>query len=268
MPRVRLIHWNAGEAAERAARLRAAGYVVSHKPPTDGFLRELRGSVPAAVVIDLGRLPSHGRDIALAIRQSKSTRHLPLVFVDGDPAKVARVKELLPDAVYTTWSRIRGSLKRAIDRPPVEPVVPASSLAGYSGTPLPRKLGIKAGSVVILVNAPQDFERTLGTLPDDVALRRQARGRCDLVIWFSKSRRDLERRVDRLGTLAGKGGLWIAWPKKASGISSDLTQADVRRAGLAAGLVDYKICAIDETWSGLKFTRRGGARGARKVRGR
>jgi CheY-like chemotaxis protein len=251
-----LIHWNVDEAAERVEQLRAAGYIVSYKPPNPAMLRELRRNPPAAVAIDLSRLPSHGRDVALAIRQSKATRRVLIVFIDGDPEKVARIEELLPDAIYTSWSRIRSALRRALARPPADPLVPSSILAGYSGTPLVKKLGIKANMVVALLEAPNGFEQLLGALPEGVKLRRQARGRCDLVVWFARSRRRLERRIERLGALAGKGGLWIAWPKRSSGVQSDLTQAIVRRVGLAAGLVDYKVCAIDATWSGLRFTRR------------
>ena len=256
LPRIRFFHWNADEAKPRIKKLRTAGYSVSFKIPGPGFMGEIRKESPAAVVIDLGRLPSQGRDVGMAVRESKSTRHLPLVFVGGDPEKVERIKKQLPDAVFTPWSRIKSSLKRAIAHPPADPIVPASSLAGYSGTPLPKKLGIKAGSIVTLVNAPQDFEKTLGALPEGVTLRRQARGRCDLAIWFPKSAKDLRTRVERMGKLADKDGLWIAWPKQASGISSDLTQTVVRKTGLASGLVDYKVCAINETWSGLKFARR------------
>ena len=257
MHRVRLIHWNAAGAEKRADKLRAAGYRVDSEPVRGpSSLRELRSHPPDAVVIDLSRLPSQGRDLGLSLRGLTTTRHVPLVFIEGDPEKVARIKQLLPDAVYTTWGRIRGSLKRAIARPPADPVVPESAMAGYSGTPLPKKLGIKPSSVVALVGAPQGFEDTLGELPDGVSLRRGARGRRDLTIWFTRSLKDLERRVERLAALVGDGGLWIAWPKKASGLATDLTQAHVRKAGLARGLVDYKICAIDETWSGLKFSRR------------
>ncbi|MGD8867539.1 MAG: hypothetical protein PVI01_07905 [Gemmatimonadales bacterium] len=255
-PKVRLIHWKPEEIEERAQRLRAAGYSVNAAPFSGAFLRELRGDPPAAVVIDLSRLPSHGRDVAASIRQSKSTRHIPIVFVEGEPAKVERVRELLPDATYTSWTRFRRSLKRAIAGARQEPLATGSTLAGYSGTPLPKKLGIKSEYSVALIGAPQDFETTLGELPTGVVLRRQARGRCDLIVWFCKSRAELERRVDHLGQLAGPGGLWIAWPKQASGVSTDLTPAAVRAAGLAVGLVDYKIAAIDATWSGLRFTRR------------
>jgi CheY-like chemotaxis protein len=259
MHRVRLIHWNAAEAEERADRLRSAGYEVVHEALDAAGLRRLREDPPSAVVIDLSRMPSQGRDVALGIRKTKATRFVPLVFVDGDPAKVARIKEILPDAVYTTWSQIQGSLKRAISHPPADPVVPRTLFDGYAGTPLPKKLGIKAHSVVALVDAPEGFEETLGELPEGVVLRRQARGRRDVTLWFTTSREDLDRRIGQMSAFAAKGGLWIAWPKKSSGAATDLSQGIVRAAGLAVGLVDFKVCAIDATWSGLRFTRRKGA---------
>jgi len=258
MYRVALVHWDPAEARERVARLRAAGYDAVHAVlDAPAALRKLRVNPPAAVVIDLTRLPSHGRDVALSLRLSKGTRHVPLIFVNGDPEKVARIRGLLPDAVYTTWGRIAGALRRAIAHPPADPVVQRSLLAGYSGTPLPRKLGIKVNSAVTLIDAPPGFERTLGSLPEGVTVRRRPARGSDLIVWFVKSRANLERRLDGVArTLADRGGLWIAWPKKASGMVTDLSQTEVRRVGLAAGLVDYKICAIDATWSALQFTRR------------
>ncbi len=255
-PRIRLIHWNAAEAKERAAKLRAAGYTPDARPFAPSFLRELRERRPAAVLIDLSRMPSQGRDVGIAVRHAAGTRRIPIVFVDGEPERVARVKRHLPDAVFTSWGRIRSALKRAIARPPKQPAVPPSALAGYAGTPLAKKLGIKADAVVALAGAPEGFDDTLGELPENVTLRRRARGRRDLTIWFTKSRKDLESRIDPMASHVGDGGLWIVWPKKASGIPTDLTQSEVRRIGLNAGLVDYKICAVDTTWSGLKFAQR------------
>jgi hypothetical protein len=178
------------------------------------------------------------------------------VFVGGKSEKVSGIKKLLPDAVFTPWSRIRSSLKRAIAHPPANPVTYSSVFAGYSGTPLPKKLGIKKHSKVALVGAPDDFEKTLGSLPEGVSLRKRAVSGCDLIVWFTRSSKDLERRIERLGLLAGKGGLWVVWPKKTSGVKTDLSQANVRRTGLASGLVDYKVCSVDAIWTGLRFTRR------------
>lgn len=258
MRRIYLIHRDNAEAAGRAEALRSAGYDVAHDDTVGpATVRAIRDDPPAAVVIDMSRIPSQGRDFGLALRHHKGTRHVPLVFVGGDPEKIDRVKELLPDAVYTPWSRIRSSLRRAIAHPPAEPVAPRSLLAGYEGTPLPKKLGVKPDSVIALAGAPRGFEKKLGRLPRGATLRRQVRGACNLVIWFTKSRKDLEKRIDRMGAaMADRGSLWVAWPKKASGVPSDITQKDVRAVGLAAGLVDYKVCSIDDTWSGLRFARR------------
>ena len=256
MYRIRLIHWNAGEAAERVARLPADEFQVNHAQLDTAGLRDLRARPPDALLIDLGRLPSHGRDVGVAMRQTRSTRGIPLVFVDGDPAKVQRIRQCLPDAVYTDWPDIQPALHRAIANPPSTPVVPESGLAGYSGTPLPRKLGLKPGYAVATPGAPDDFQATLGALPDEVVLRRRVQGRCDLIVWFVGSQRQLRQRVERYGQKAGPGGLWICWPKKASGVKSDLSERVVRETGLANGLLDYKIASIDQTWSGLRFTRR------------
>jgi len=255
--RIRLIHWNFEESKERAKRLESLDYEVIHNIPNGpDFLRDLRNNPPDAVIIDLSRLPSQGRDIALAIRHQKTTRHLPLIFVEGDTEKVKRIKEHLPDAVYTEWNNIDRALKRAIAQPPKDPIVPKSRMDGYSGAPLVKKLGIKANSVAVLIHAPKDFEKTLGELPEGVKLKRRNTGFRDITIWFAKSAIELDGRIKEIAKEVEKGCLWIVWPKKTSDVISDLTQNHVRKVGLASGLVDYKICSIDETWSGLLFRRR------------
>lgn len=258
MQRVRLLHWNRTEAAERARQLRSAGFEVIHEPLDAAGLRALRQDPPSAVVIDLGRAPSQGRDVALGLRKYTATRNVPLVFVGGEPKKVGRVKELLPDAVYTTWEDVGRSLEQAITHPPAEPVVPKSVFDAYAGTPLAKKLGIKANSVVALVGAPERFEETLGELPEGASLQRGVCERCDLTLWFVTAKEDLEARIVEIGSWCEGGGLWIVWPKKGSGVASDLSQTVVREIGLASGLVDFKVCAVDATWSGLRFTRRKG----------
>jgi hypothetical protein len=132
-----------------------------------------------------------------------------------------------------------------------------SSAAGYSGAPLVRKLGIKPGSRLGILSAPDGFDATLGELPDGVAVRRRARGPLDVIVSFHVHREDLERRLPLLGgALDPGGGLWIAWPKRSSGGKADLDENVVRELGLAAGLVDNKVCAIDEVWSGLRLVYR------------
>ena len=126
-------------------------------------------------------------------------------------------------------------------------------MAGYSGTPLPRKLGISEGDRVAFSSAPDDFRAALGALPDGVEVRARARGPLDVVVCFVTRRSELERRFESLSrAIRWDGGLWIAWPKRSSGIETDVTEDTVREVALPAGLVDNKVCAIDETWSGLR----------------
>jgi hypothetical protein len=129
------------------------------------------------------------------------------------------------------------------------------STAGYSGTPLPRKLGIRPGHRVALLGAPDGFEeRTLGELPDGVRVKRRAGGKADVIVTFHTSRAELERRLPALRALMEPAaGLWIAWPKRASKIETDITEDVLREIALPTGLVDNKVCAIDETWSGLRL---------------
>jgi hypothetical protein len=129
--------------------------------------------------------------------------------------------------------------------------------AGYSGTPLARKLGIKADSRLALIGAPDGFEAVLGELPSGVRTGRRARRPLDVIVAFFVSAAELERRLPALSrVLEPSGGLWIAWPKRSSGVQTDLGDGVVRELGLAAGLVDNKVCAIDEVWSGLRFVYR------------
>jgi hypothetical protein len=256
--RIRLIHWNVAEAADKARRLQAGGYEVEAGPLAPGrpWRRDLAADLPDAIVIDLSRLPSQGRDVALSLRLYKPTRQVPLVFVDGDNEKVAAIRVHLPDAVYANWENIGEALEWALAYRPTAPVVPASVFAPYEFRPLAGKLGIKANTAVGLVDAPEDFEATLSGLPEGVSVQRQAGGRRDMTIWFVRSRRDLDACVERMAPMDYSERLWIAWPKKGSALASDLSQPVVRHAGLAAGLVDFKVCAIDAMWTALQFVRR------------
>ena len=128
--------------------------------------------------------------------------------------------------------------------------------AGYSGTPLPKKLGIKPGHRVLLLGAPRGFEQTLGALPEGVAVANASRGTkpFDVIVLFALDERALRAGFEPArARLQSDGGLWIAWPKKSSGLQTDLGDAMVRAHVLASGLVDNKVCALDETWSGLRF---------------
>ncbi|MBI3209682.1 MAG: hypothetical protein HYZ37_12390 [Candidatus Solibacter usitatus] len=247
MSKIRLIVWNAGEAEEHAAVLRKLGHEVSATVPVGGsFGKELRASPPDLIVIGLDRLPMQGRDIALGIRAMAALKHIPIIFFGGEEEKIARIRERLPDAAYTNWKKVPDVLKR----PPRMTTVAKSALDGYSGTPLAKKLGLKSGMRVFLLDEPASFFRAVDPVPEGVEWVQDGRAGFDLAIVFVAGRTTLERHLTRLLAMEH---VWICWPKgKAAGI----TQYDVREIGLLAGLVDFKICSIDEKWSACRFRRR------------
>jgi hypothetical protein len=127
----------------------------------------------------------------------------------------------------------------------------------YPATPLWRKLGMSAGAQVALVGSPRGFREALAPLPGGVRIHSRPRGELDLIVFFTSQRSELIRRFpDLMGTLTSAGGLWVAWPKKASAIASDLSFETVQRVGLDAGLVDNKSCSIDADWQALRFVYR------------
>jgi hypothetical protein len=140
-------------------------------------------------------------------------------------------------------------------------------MAGYSGTPLAQKLGMKTGHRVGLLGAPDGFDRVLAeSMPLDVTVRTRANGPLDVIVSFHTRRAELDRRVPSLlRTLDADGGLWIAWPKKSSGVSTDIIEDTVREVFLPLGLVDNKVCAIDDVWSGLRVVWRKERRAAMRT---
>ena len=256
MSRIAVVLWNEKEAKERARTLKQLG----HQPTLlwnreKATLDEIRVSPPDLLLIDLNRLPSHGREIGGYFRRLKATRHLPILFVDGDAERVSSARSLIPDAQFSRWSEIKSAIPLAIRQAPAKPVVPGT-MAGYSGTPLPQKLGIRENYGLILVHAPEAFERKLDPMPAGAEITTNS-AQANVAVLFTTSEAELVRDFRPLAQrLPQKVALWIAWPKKASGIKTDLTENLVREFGLSAGWVDYKVCAIDETWSGLCFARR------------
>ena len=141
-------------------------------------------------------------------------------------------------------------------------------MTGYSGTPLPRKLGIKEGMSVGLLGAPDGFVAALGVLPPDVELHADAKP-TDIFIVFARWRDEIEERFDEAMTqIPADGAIWVAWPKKSSGVKTDLTEDTMRDLFLPTGMVDNKVCAIDNTWSGLRFVIRKKNRDAWRNQGR
>lgn len=127
-------------------------------------------------------------------------------------------------------------------------------MAGYSSTPLAKKLGIKEGHRMALINSPVNFQDELGSLPEGAMLVPQSLKSLDLVVFFAKSQAELSKNFNKLAAkLAPSGMLWVAWAKKSSGVATDLSFESVQETGLATGLVDTKVCAVNEVWSGLRF---------------
>lgn len=260
MALLRLIHWNEREALDRSDRLRAMGHRVQEAGAQSLTVRAFAEDPPDAVIIDLSRLPSHGRAIGVVLRQSPRTRHIPIVFVGGEAEKIAGVRRLLPDATFATWVRLASAIRGALARPPIVPHVPPTGPSSYPHSPLAKKLGIKPESTVAILGGPRGLERALGTLPESTRLVKR-RVRADLVVWFVRSRREFDRDL-RATTALAHGPLWIAYPKQSARMKTDLRQDHVRESGLAIGLIDSKVCAIDETWTGLRFSRK--KQGARR----
>jgi hypothetical protein len=247
-----LIHWDAPEAQARVARLESMGYAASFENRSGpALLRKIAEDPPSAVVIDLSRLPAQGAEVAVGLRAGKVTRRIPIVFVDGLPEKVLTVRQTLPDAAYSTWTHLGEDLPRAISRPPQNPVVPESGPSSYTGKSVADKLGIQPGNIVALLSAPPNFKDTLEPLPKGVSFRVQMGDDCELVVWFVRSRRDLQEGIALRASRLAAARLWIVWPKKTSGHSGELSAASVRELGEAQGLVGDKSVSIDAAWSGL-----------------
>lgn len=137
-----------------------------------------------------------------------------------------------------------------------------SILAGYSGTPLAKKLGIKPGATICLSHAPEHYRELVAPLPDGVRLVGRVNETADLIHIFVTRRKDLERGLtSMLKSMRPDGAVWVSWPKKSSGVDTDITEDTIRAVALPMGLVDIKVCAVDEVWSGLKLViRRSGRR--------
>ena len=253
MPLVRLICWNAELAKQRAGLLKRPGWKVDASPlRVSGLIGQFSAHPPAVVVLDLDRLPSHGREVGVLLRDSKSTRRIPLVFAGGAPEKVERVRVELPDAVFTGWDRIAAAIDRAVRDAPAEPVRARSHMERFACASLPRKLDIKPGIVVALLGAPEGFEDVLDG--SEAEIQTSITRRTQMVLWFVRARRELETEMPYLAARLPVGcGFWVIYPKQSGRFRVDFNLTDVRAAGNAVGLVDHKICAVDRDWTGMKL---------------
>lgn len=257
MERLVLIHWKLEEVAGRLARLEAAGLrAEAWDPRLPGAMARYRKQPPPAILIDLSRLPSHGRACASALRQQKAYRHVPIIFVGGAPEKVEQVRATLPDAIYAEWDEIAGAIRRALAHPVANPLVPVD-LVTKPAALLSQKLTIRRDTVVALLDAPAGFESRLEPLPASVRVQSRLHARTGVALIFVTSRGDFERSFEKIQTAAARGcRVWVIWPKKSSALACDLDSNLVRQGLLDLGLVDYKICSVDDTWSGMLFAMR------------
>ena len=253
MPAVRVIHWKEAEAGPLLQTCRAAGFETEYLEGDGGAIcRAIRTKPPDIMAIDLSRLPSHGREVAVWLRNRKDTRHIPIVFVGGDPGKTASVRALLPDATYCELPKLPAALKKlAKCGAPKSPVTPPQIMDRYREKSAAEKLGIAASARVAVVDTPRDFPKLLGPLPDAVEFREET---APVTLWFIHDREGLMESLREMRARATKTKLWILWRKGSTG--DGLTQNAVREATNAVGLVDYKICAVDGRWSAMCFARR------------
>jgi hypothetical protein len=246
-PLVWLVHPGAGES-KRSAELIALSYRVVGGPWNSPEIIRKKAELPCAVIIDLSRSPSAGRDIAVAMRSHSTLVNVPFILVEGATDKIAAVKKLLPDAIATTWPRIRTALASARAHPP-SGGRKLSVFAAYEDKPLAEKLGIKPHAIVASVSAPSGFRAILGALPDGAKIQNAAPTR-DLTLWFVHSTEELANRLVEMKPHAASGRLWIIWRKG----EESLNQNIIRKTALDSGLVDFRISRINDEWAGLRFT--------------
>jgi hypothetical protein len=256
MKTIKLLSWH-DDVARKTASLKQTGLHIDASPliKTSGVVGQLAHLNPAALVLDLDKLPSTAREIALALRSSKSARHIPILFAGGLPEKTDRIRSENPDAAYATWSEAPKALAALLQHPPSIPTI--APLRDFSATPLPKKLGIGNSMHVALIAAPDGFEELLGDLPESTALITRITPKTSLALCFIRSLEDLAATLDMLTLrLPKQASVWIVHPKRTPNHHVDFNQNHVRDAALAAGLVDYKVCSVDADWSALKFAHR------------
>jgi hypothetical protein len=252
MLRVRVIHWKAAEAAPLIDACRNAGFEVHYDAGgATTVMRAVRTNVPDAFVIDLSRLPSHGREVAIWIRRAKSTRLVPLVFVGGEASKVTAIRELLPDAGYCEIGKLPTTLKRVMRTTRNSPAVPPGIMERAREKPAVQKLGIETGAAVAVIEPPRDFPGLLGNLPDPVEFKDS---NAPVTLWFVHDTESLLFNLRGMRAIAARTRLWLLWRKGTTG--SGLTQNFLRQSAREVGLVDYKICSVNPRWSAMLFTRK------------
>jgi hypothetical protein len=245
---VSLIHWKADEARPLIDLMESAGYQVHYAGDQKPIrMTELRDIDPVAAVVDLSRMPSYGKYWAAEVRSSK-LKHLPILFVDGDSERVERIRAAIPDAEYVSIDDLLATLKRA--KPVANPVQPERMMASTRSAV--QKLGIKAGSRVAVFDAPRDYPKVIGTLPEGASFEEEPEDIASVTLWFVREADTYLAGLRAMKKIAAKSKLWVLYPKQRKGKTpTGITQFVLREAAIKVGLVDYKVCAVDETWTGF-----------------
>ncbi len=253
--RVRVIHWRDAEAAPLIAAVRSHGFEPENLADSNGaaVARAIGASMPDAILIDLSRLPSQGREIGVWLRNRKSTRGIPLVFVNGQPEKTEKIRAVIPDALYASPDDLCSVLKSACAGRVADPIIPPSPMERFKGKTAAQKLGIVAASTVAVMDAPRDWAAVLGEVPDGVEIREDPEAVQDVTLWFIRDSAAMLAAVRRMRAIAAKTKLWVIWPK---GKANLFREGSIREMGIENGLVDYKICSVNEHWSGMLFARK------------
>lgn len=254
MARVRILHWRPAEAGPLVEACKACGHDVEYEDlPFNITAKTIRKNQPDALVIDLSRLPSHGREAAMAIRRTKYSRHIPIIFVDGEPEKVEAIRKQLPDATFTTRKQLCSRIKSACANPVKNPIAPPGVMERYGSRTKAQKLGIKPDSRVAVIDPPRDYESVLGDLGEGVELVENPSEILPVTLWFVRDPDTFIAALRRMRAIADKTRLWVVRPK---GPKSLLNENLLRSAANEVGLVDYKICAVGDHWTGIVFARR------------
>jgi CheY-like chemotaxis protein len=244
VPRVQLLNSEAGEAKLLIKQLRASGYTVGGHD--EGSVRALRQSPPHALVIDLARSPAHGRHLAMWMRSQESIRSIPIVFVDGDAEKVEKIRAELPDAIYTSRAKLASALKRA------KPL--ASPALGYGNRTIAQKLGIRDGTRVAVIGAPPGYANLVGPLPPGASLEEDPEEALPVTLWFVHDPEVYLAELPRMRQLAAaRSRLCVIYPKQHTahkGRDGRITQSFIREFAEAMGLVAYRTCSVNKSWSG------------------
>ncbi len=256
-PHICLVCWDKDAAAYRTRSLTAGGFRVTLVDrPIPGWISWFRDLALDAVVLDLNRLPSHGREVGTLLRGSKSTRHLPLVFLGGPPEKVARIRGELPDASYADWPLAPETIRAAISTHVDKPVRPAQMMERNASADLGRKLGVKPQVPVVLWGDADFLLELMGDAPNITRRPQPGNDTAHLCLCVTRSAAEVEAAFDALASYPAGTTLWIIHPKQTGRQRTDFNQNDVRDIGLASGWVDFKVCSVDADWSGLQFARR------------